>query len=102
MQIRRRIKLQARLILGTIGRLNTFWRTIFLSVLIGSATGFFVYLIERVVYRLLFLTLYNTVFKNHLVVILIPMIGVLAARFILTSGRVDNAGGTEEIIKSYH
>ncbi len=101
-QIRRRIKLQTRLILGTIGRLNIFWRTIFFSILIGSVTGLLVYLIERVVYRLLFLTLYNTAFKNHLIVILIPMVGVLVARFILVSGRVDNAGGTEEIIKSYH
>ncbi|MEC4683660.1 MAG: chloride channel protein [Nitrospirota bacterium] len=102
MQIRRRMKLQMRHLLGTVGRLNSFWRTIFLSVLIGSTTGFLVYLIEKIVYRLLFLTLYNTAFKNHFIVIAIPMIGVLLARFILTAGKVDNAGGTEEVIKSYH
>ena len=102
MQIRRRFRVNARQILGHVTRLNIFWRTLFISVLIGVTTGFLVYLIERVVYRLLFLTLYNTAFKNHLVVILIPMAGVLVARYILVSGRVDNAGGTEEIIKSYH
>ncbi len=102
MQIRRRLRVNARQILGHVTRLNIFWRTLFISVLIGVTTGFLVYLIERIVYRLLFLTLYNTAFKNHLVVILIPMAGVLVARYILVSGRVDNAGGTEEIIKSYH
>ncbi len=102
MQIRRRLRLGTRQALGHITRLNIFWRTIFLSVLIGSVTGLLVYLIERVVYHLLFLTLYNTAFKNHLIVILIPMAGVLVARYILVSGHVDNVGGTEEIIKSYH
>jgi len=101
-QIKRRFKLQTRHLLGTVGRLNSFWRTVFLSVLIGSTTGFLVYLIEKLVYRLLFLTLYNTAFKNHFVVIAIPMIGVLLTRYILSAGKVDNAGGTEEVVKSYH
>lgn len=100
--MRRRVQLQSRILLGSVGRLNSFWRTVFLSVLIGATTGFLVYLVEKLVYRLLFLTLYNNAFKNHFVVIAIPMFGVLLTRLILSAGHVDNAGGTEEVIKSYH
>lgn len=83
-------------------RINRFWRVLILAMIIGIVTGLLVYLLESVVYELLFLTLYNTYFKNGIVVIVIPMIGVLLTRLILVWGKTDGMGGTEEVVKSYH
>ncbi|EQD78158.1 Chloride channel, voltage gated, partial [mine drainage metagenome] len=65
-------------------------------------TGFLVSITETVVYHILFLTLYNHLFKNSWIVILIPMVGVLMTRVILLQGGIDGMGGTEEVVKSYH
>jgi CIC family chloride channel protein len=89
-------------ILDESRRLNRFWRVLILSFVIGIVTGLLVTLLESVIYELLFLTLYNTYFKNQIIVILIPMIGVLLTRLILTYGKTDGIGGTEDVVKSYH
>ena len=89
-------------ILGELRRVSNYWSILIISALIGILTGFLVSITETVVYHMLFLTLYNHLFKNSWVVILIPMIGVLMTRVILLQGGIDGMGGTEEVVKSYH